>query len=76
MNTCLSLYHYNGGSWPGGDYEIFSIKWEFYPTPVLKYCKYIVFRNEAHLLTVEHKKEQGQRVRELFSWHFFDTCSL
>lgn len=27
----------------------------------------------SHLLD-EHKKEQGQRVRELFSWHFFDTC--
>lgn len=27
----------------------------------------------SHLLE-EHKKEQGQRVRELFSWHLFDTC--
>ena len=29
----------------------------------------------SHLLE-EHKKEQGQRVRELFSWHIFDTYSL
>ncbi|NQD97712.1 site-specific recombinase [Staphylococcus xylosus] len=28
----------------------------------------------SHLLE-EHKKKQGQRVRELFSWHIFDTCS-
>lgn len=29
----------------------------------------------SHLLE-EHKKEQGQRVREIFSWHLFDTYSL
>ncbi len=33
----------------------------------------ITLETYSHLLE-EHKKEQGQRVRELFSWHIFDTC--
>ena len=32
-------------------------------------------REKVERILEEHKKEQGQRVRELFSWHIFDTYS-